>query len=483
MDHQLVGPWLIVGGYAAGLVLLLVGNKLDGRRPSGAAVCYALAGITLSETSLYWLSTGTGSDVPTLIWLAFPLVITAWAAWRGYRQKTWMRRLGGSAEPSFGVVPSNGLAVAHDSGAPDSVTAAIEFDHHGHRLLGLEYTLGPRGEPGFPDVAKVAEMVDGTYSMVQLRTPAVPSLVLTPNVGAFEPERFTPLEDARITRNTFGAPKPDALLRRFETGTGFDRRFTVTTSDPEFAAGVLTEEVRELLRDPWFRVREVVFHGGSLYAVESGSLTEERMFANSLRLVRLAAAVPGELWGETFRPESEAEWLGRGRGAFASIRGPLNRRREAADRQPLTAMSLAFRSLVALALLVPGISVAGNAAAALTGLAPEVRLTVTAASEGTAGSGTCTTCGSSDSVDGFYTHDGVTHEVTQMRWMSWDTLPEKDAVVDVSLGPLWWNPIIERADTAVFLLLIALAPLLAGTLLVRATYFPRPRKPKPAPIT
>ncbi|MFC3449903.1 hypothetical protein [Amycolatopsis speibonae] len=476
MDDQLAGPWLIAGGYTVALALLLLGGRFDGRRPTAAAVSYALCGVLVSETSLYWLS--TGSAVPGWLWFAFPLVIVALAAWRGYRQKTWIGRLDASGEPSFGVLPARGIAVTQAS--PDSVETAVEFDHNGHRLLGVEYRLGG-GSEGFPELARTADLTDGTYALIQLRTPVVPSVVITPATGAFEPERFTPLEDARITRNTVGAPKPDALLQRFETGTEFDRRFTVTTSDPEFAAALLSPGVRGLLEgDPWFRVREVAFHGGSLWAAESGTLTEEMMFADSRRLAVLASTVD---WEDTdFRAvaaasdTSDAGWLGGRRGPLAGLRGPLNRRREAAGRQPLSSLSLVARTVVALALVLPGLALAVNSLTALTGLAPVARLTVTATLLAEAGTSNCTGCGNGNLVDGIYELDGETHEVKDLRWMSFGTFPARGDVVDIAVTPLWWHPLIEGKDTGVFLLLIGLAPVLAGALLAKATYRPRPRR-------
>lgn len=477
MDDQLAGPWLIAGGYTLALALLLLGGRFDGRRPTAAAVSYALCGILVSETSLYWLSAGSGSVVPGWLWFAFPLAIAALAVWRGYRQKTWTGRLGGSGEPSFGVLPSRGIAVTHAS--PESVVSAVEFDHNGHRLLGVEYRLG--GAEGFPDLGRTADLTDGTYALIQLRTPAVPSVVITPVTGAFEPERFTPLEDARITRNTIGAPKPDALLQRFETGTEFDRRFTVTTSDPKFAEALLSPGVRALFEgDPWFRVREVAFHGGSLWTSEAGTLTEEMMFADSRRLAVLASTVDWE--DADFRSVAVASdtgdsgWLGARRGPLAGLRGPLNRRREAAGRQPLSTLSLVARTVVALALVLPGLALAVNSLTALTGLAPEARLTVTATLRAEASTSSCTSCGNGNLVDGSYELDGETHEVKDLRWMSFGNFPERGDVVDIAVTPLWWHPLIEGKDTAVFLLLIGLAPVLAGSLLAKATFRPRPRR-------
>ncbi|WP_410656604.1 hypothetical protein [Amycolatopsis sp. lyj-112] len=483
MDDQLAGPWLIAGGYTVALALLLLGGRFDGRRPTAAAVCYALSGIVLSETSLYWLSAGTGSAVPGWLWFAFPPAIAALAAWRGHRQKTWISRLDGAGEPGFGVVPRRGIAVAHADASTESVVTAVEFGHHGHRLLGVEYTLGGSGEPGFPELARTADLIDGTYALVQLRTPVVPSVVITPNTGAFEPERFTPWEDARITRNTVGAPKPDALLQRLETGTEFDRRFTVATSDPEFARTLLSPGVRELLTgDPWFRVREVAFHGGSLWASEAGTLTEEMMFADSRRLAVLASTVD---WADadfrslaTEADTTDTGWLGKRLGGLSFVRGPLNRRREGTGRQPLSSLSLVARSVIALALVLPGLALAVNSLTALTGLAPEARLTVTTTQRAEASTSNCTSCGNGNLVDGAYELDGVTHPVTDLRWMSFGTFPERGDVVDVAVGPLWWHPIIEGDDTAFFLLLLGLAPVLAGTLLAKTTYLPRPRRAK-----
>ncbi|MFI6301425.1 hypothetical protein ACIBCH_06140 [Amycolatopsis thailandensis] len=475
MDDQLAGPWLIAGGYTLALALLLLGGRFDGRRPTAAAVSYALCGILVSETSLYWLS--AGSSVPGWLWFAFPLVIAALAAWRGYRQKTWTGRLGGSGEPSFGALPVRGIAVTGAS--PDSVDTAVEFGHNGHRLLGVEYRLN--GSTDFPDLARTADLIGGTYALIQLRTPVVPSVVITPVVGAFEPERFTPLEDSRITRNTVGAPKPDALLQRFETGTEFDRRFAVTTSDPEFAAALLSPGVRELLAsDPWFRVREVAFHGGSLWTCEAGTLTEEMMFADSRRLAALASTVDWE--DADFRSAakasdtSDAGWLGGRRGPLAGLRVPLNARREATGRQPLSSLSLVARTVVALALVLPGLALAVNSLTALTGLAPEARLTVTATLRAEAGTSNCTSCGNGNLVDGTYELDGETHEVKDLRWMSFGNFPERGDVVDISVTPLWWHPLIEGKDTGVILLLIGLTPVLAGALLAKATYRPRPRR-------
>jgi hypothetical protein len=321
------------------------------------------------------------------------------------------------------------------------------FNHNGHHLTGESH---------------------GGYTRIQLKIPVTPTLVLTPKVGAFEPERFTPIEDATITRNTVGARKPDVKLRYHETGTAFDRRFTVSTSDLDFAAAVLTDEVRALLAEPWFRVHEVVWHDGALWTTEAGRLTHEKMLRNGRQLARLAAVVPGDGFG-TDVDTSEEAWLG---GRRRGLRDLLNRRRVARDRQPLSAFALTVRTTISLALLVPGLLLAGNALSALTGLAPETPFTVTASVPSSPSDGNCPTCGNTDLVSG--TYDDRT--VTDMWWMTFDPLPEAGDVVPVSVGPLWWHPVVEGTDTAVFLLLIALLPLLAGGLLAKMTYAPRRRR-------
>jgi len=192
------------------------------------------------------------------------------------------------------------------------------------------------------------------------------------------------------------------------------------------------------------------------------------VFRNGRQLARLAAAMPAELM-DGFGSDvdtSEESWL---RGGPRVV---LNRHRVARDRQPLSAPALTVRTVVALVLLVPGLLLAGNALSAITGLAAEAPLTVTASVPSSPSDGNCPTCGNTDLVSG--TYDGRT--VTDMWWMTFDPLPEVGDVVPVSVGPLWWHPVVESTDTAVFLLLIALLPLLAGGLLAKMTYVPRLRR-------
>ncbi|MGW4489579.1 hypothetical protein ACWEOE_37820 [Amycolatopsis sp. NPDC004368] len=482
---DLFEPWFIVGGFALGFALLWLAGRLERRNGVAATGCYVLCGAVCSVTALYWLSAGTGSVVPQLLWIAFPVAFAALVAWRAWRQRTWIARIAGSTgRQTFGVLPHLGRGVALDHPDPGPVRTKVEFDQQGHRVLGTEYSSNPINpeEPGAA-IGRVAEQIDSINSSVQLRIPKVPALVISPRTGAFEPEHFTPLEDARITRNSFGWLKPDLGLDTFEVDAEFDRRFTVTTSDPEFAAAVLTTEVRALLlRDLWFRVHSVAFHGDAMWTTESGALTEDRVFGNSRRLAMLAAAVPApvwEVWGgdKAFAAlaagsdTSYNSWNG-GRGGF--LRTPVNRFREAADRQPVTSVSLTTRTVIALALTLLGLLPVLNSLTALVNVSPQTHLTVLEAHEGYAGDcapgrGGCT--GSNDWVRGSYVLDGTTH-VVSTEWI--DQLPAKGDVVDVEIGPIWWHPVLESSYAAVIVLLLALLPLLAGVLLAKATYRPRP---------
>lgn len=186
--------------------------------------------------------------------------------------------------PTFGVLPDHGRAAGHESEV-EGLREVVEFDHLGHRVLGIEYSSG-------------TDVVGDTCTVVQLRTPVVPTLVLRAKPGALAPERFTPLEDAKLTKNIYSSPSPDVDLEKVEPGVDLYRRVTVTTTDPEFATAVLTGPVRELLTtDPWFRVREVVFHDGSLWTGQSGRLSNGVLYTNACHLARLAAAVPPERGG------------------------------------------------------------------------------------------------------------------------------------------------------------------------------------------
>ncbi|MFI5605986.1 hypothetical protein [Amycolatopsis sp. NPDC051903] len=484
----MLGPWFVVGGYALAFVLMWIAGRAERRSPVASAVCYSLSGIAISEASLYWLSAGTGSDVPQLLWYAFPLVVTVLVMWRGWHQRNWVKRLDSVDEPAFGFLPHRGVAVALDHPDPSPRRATVEFTHNGHRLLGMEYsTRPPRENEVFAAAGQVAEEIDSVNSVVELRIPHVPALTISPRTGAFEPEHFTPLEDARITRNAFGWLRPDTTFGSFEVDPEFDRRYSVSTSDPEFAHAVLTGEVRELIMtDLWFRVHQVAFHGDALWTTDTGGLTEDRMFGNSRRLAVLAAAVPAPVW-ETWAADRDFHtaatrsdtsydgWSGK-RGGF--IRTPVNRRREAADRQPVTSTSLTVRSLIALGLIALGAGPVGNSVAAITGLAPQVHLAVDNISAGGTRHCVSTTGGLSCSADrpsvrGTYTDDGGIHQVSA-DWSG--ELPRRGDVVEVMVGPLWGHPgyQIGSRTYAVLDFLICLLYPLVGLYLAKRTYLPRP---------
>lgn len=390
-----------------------------------------------------------------------------------------MKKLSGTGEPTFGIMPNNSVAVDYHR-PTDGVRELVEFDRQGHRVRAMQYVsmVAPGKAPS------VADSLDRTYNIVQLRTPTVPALELTPRTGAFEPERFTPIEDAVITRLAFGMLRSEATTREVKTDTDLDEQFIIEAEDPELARAMLTPGVRHLLTsDSWFRTKQIGFTNGAVWALETGGLSRDVALANSRHLAQLAATVEADAWRagateflEVVRTADTGDkaWYA---GARRSPRAWINQRRHAKNRLPLTNRGLIFRIIAMLMLLVPSISVTVNALTALVGLASTAEVTITESYEGQPGTGSCTSCGSNDRIIGTYVEDGVTHTV-DTGWMSFTRLPDKGEVVEISIGPLWWNPMIEAADTAVFLILFALLPLLLGYWLVRATFFPRPRKAK-----
>ncbi|WP_275293167.1 hypothetical protein [Amycolatopsis sp. La24] len=474
----LLEPWYIVGGYVLTLLLLMLASRFENRSVVKTAVCEALSIAALFGTTLYWLTAGTESSGPAIGWVCIPIAMAGFAAWRVLRQRFWIRRLGAVEEPTFGVLPRQGRTVAITEPDRPRTRRTAEFDHQGHQLLGVEYSSGA------PDgvLDSVANQVDGIYTLVEMRVPAGPTLVISPRTKAFEPEHFTPLEDAKITRNQAGSPKPGEELAAFELDPDFDRRFSVTTSDPEFARQVLTGEVREMIMtDLWFRVHEVVFDRDSMWTAEAGGLTEERMLGNGRRLAMLAAVLSPSLWNSaeaaefrrvTARAETSYDaWYGKRAGL---IRTKLNRRREALDRQPVTSTSLAMRSLIAAVMIVSAVLAMSNSVLVMNGQGTEVDLKVTWIDRGAApvcrgSSGKCTG-GSAARVRGTYVLDGSTHTSTT-RWS--EEMPEVGDVVKVQLGPLWWSPIFESGRAAQGVIFTCLFPLLFGLLIVKVTYWPR----------
>lgn len=484
MTDELIAPGYFFGGYALSFVLLWIASWAERRSAITAAIFHALCGITVSLTTLYWFS--ASMSVPQWAWYGVPLAVAALLTWRGWHQRHWAKRVDSSGEPSFGFLPRHGLAVPRDHPDPWPTRSAVEFTQHGHRLLGIEYsTESPYRDENFTRKSKLAEELGSICSVVELRIPNVPALTIAPKTKAFAPEHFTPLEDMRITRNQFSWLRPDTTLHEFEVDPEFDRRFSVYTSDPEFAREMLTGEVRELLlNDRWFRVHQIAFREDAVWTTDTGGLTEDRMFDNSRKLAMLAAAVPAAIWDKwandrQFRSVATSAdtrydaWIGK-RGGF--LRTPLNRRRDARDRQPVTSISLTARTLIALALIAIGAGPAANSIAVLTRLAPQVEATVSGVNEGgtrhcvtTSGGMSCTA--DRATVTGTYEEDGVSHEITA-DWPRND-LPARGAVVEVAIGPFWGHPGYQVGSRyAVTDLLGSLIWLLPGLFLIKRTYFP-----------
>ncbi|GAB3380498.1 hypothetical protein [Amycolatopsis echigonensis] len=484
MTDEMIVPGYLFGGYALSFVLLWIAAWAERRSSVLAAIFHLLCGITVSLTTLYWFF--ASMSVPQWAWYGVPLVVAALLTWRGWRQQHWVKRVDSSGEASFGFLPRHGLAVPRDHPDPWPSRATVEFTHHGHRLLGIEYsTESPYRDENFRRKSKLAEALGSICSVVELRIPKAPALTISPKLKAFAPEHFTPLEDMRITRNQFSWLRPDTTLHEFETDPEFDRRFSVYTSDPDFAREMLTGEVRELLlNDRFFRVHQVAFREDALWTTDTGGLTEDRMFDNSRKLAVLAAAVPSRVWEKWandrhFRSISTSAdtrydaWIGQ-RGGF--LRTPLNRRRDARDRQPVTSISLTARTLIALALLAIGVGPAVNSIAVLTRLAPQVQATVTRVSEGgtrhcvtTSGGLSCTA--DRAEIDATYEQDGGIREITA-DW-SRSELPARGTVVEVAVGPLWGHPAYQLGSMYSALdVLGALIWVLPGLLLIKRTYFP-----------
>ncbi|UKD53921.1 hypothetical protein L3Q65_39550 [Amycolatopsis sp. FU40] len=485
-------PWYIVLGYLTAFVLLWIAGRAEGGGTATSAISNIACGLVFLGTTLTWFTVSMEVRAPLAVWIALPVAFVAFVLWQSWRQRDSLRRLGTTNEATFGVLPKRGRTVPFDQQDSLSLRRVLELEHQGHRLLGVEYPLTE------PDSAtsRVTDRIGGLYSMIELRIPASPTLLITPKVGAFEPDYTTPFEDARITRIQVGTPKPSSKpseqpreflaeeLRKVAVDPEFDRRFEVATEDPEFAAKVLTPEVREMiLNDLWFRVHEVVFDHDALWTAEADGLNEDRLLGNARHLAIFAAAVTSNLWpGTEFsRVAARAEtgydlWFGQRRGF---VRNRVNRYRESMDRQPLAPTTVLTRSLLAAAMVVGGLLPIANGLATAVGLAPEVPLTVLESDGGdpgrACGANRTQICGSrSPAVRGTYPLDGRTHEVVT-GWVSGE-LPERGDVVDVRIGPVWWNTVFQNTAAVVTTMLAALVPLLLGLLFFKTIF--RPREPR-----
>lgn len=506
MDYELLKPWVVLGGYLLAFGLLALSNRFDGRPALRRGLLWAASALA-SVTSLYWLTWGTFSGPAAWLWAIFPLAVALFVWWRRYRRGEWTDRVAGRdgrvfsrdnpGRPSFGVLPGGGLAVDADDERA-GFEAAVEFDHAGHRVLGVEYIYGHQAQAPAQQGGKFVEAVDlagNTISMVQLRTPAVPALVVAPrttaeqheNFGPLEPTEIRPFQDARLTRNVVGALTPDTKLRKTTLDdAAFTRRFSVRAADAEHAARVLTPEVRQLLvSDPWFHVREVVFHHGALWTTRFGAMSERELREDAGALSRLAAAAPSDVWRGAGGPETERflAQLAAAEGQPAAASGGLSRfnaRRRAAGRAPLGIASFAVRALCVLALVIPGASMLMNAVLAVTGVAPQVQLTVTDVKCDQSSSGDA--CG--DLVSGTYERDGERHTLVDENWLAWRSTTEPPVagdVVEVRIGPLWWHPMIETTGVGIFLLIIGLGLVITSLLAAKLLFSVKPKaSPQPA---
>ncbi|MBB1153097.1 hypothetical protein [Amycolatopsis dendrobii] len=486
-------PWYIVLGYLTAFVLLWIAGRAEGGGTATSAISNIACGLVFLGTTLTWFTVSMEVRAPLAVWIALPVAFVAFVLWQSWRQRDSLRRLGATNEATFGVLPKRGRTVPFDQQDSLSLRRVLELEHQGHRLLGVEYPLTE------PDSAtsRVTDRIGGLYSMIELRIPASPTLLITPKVGAFEPDYTTPFEDARITRIQVGTPKPSSKpseqpreflaeeLRKVAVDPEFDRRFEVATEDPEFAAKVLTPEVREMiLNDLWFRVHEVVFDHDALWTAEADGLNEDRLLGNARHLAIFAAAVTSNLWpGTEFsRVAARAEtgydlWFGQRRGF---VRNRVNRYRESMDRQPLSPTTVLTRSLLAAAMVVGGLLPIANGVAAAAGLAGEVQLTVvdsTAGDRGRSCGGLNRTqiCDSqSPAVRGTYQDGGQTHEVVTTWHLG--RLPERGDVIPVRIGPIWWNTVFQNNDAVASTILFALVPVAAGLLFFKMIF--RPREPR-----
>lgn len=540
MDYELLKPWVVVGGYLLAFGLMLLADRLPdavgGKRWLPRSLSWA-AGAVASATTLYWFTWGTFAGPAAIVWAVFPLVVAAFIWWRRHRRGEWMDRLaarGGvlldAAHPApagFGVLPAVGRAV--DRGEPGaSYDAGVEFSWQGLRVLGVEYGPGqpdPERAPG--KFEQAVDLVGNRSSLVQVQTPRVPALVITPRTtrdqhedfGPLEPSEFRPLQDGRLARNTYAAVRPAVGLEpvEFPDDAAFTRQFSVRSADSEFARAALTPQARRaMLTDDWLQTHEVVLHNGALWASSFGGLTERGLFDDLGHLTGLAGSLDRDAWrhsagvdderflsavssataGTQARTEQRtvlkwAAWL-LGLGALvgslvaladfaprqavvvflalgavpalaAAARGPFNRRRAAAGRRPLSTRALIVRTLIVLGLLVPGASLTANAVLAVTGLADRVEVTVTGVSCTTSSDGTA--C--SNNISGTYQLDGETRFLDDEPWLAWQMfteLPAKGDVVQVALGPVWWNPMIETTGVGVLLGLLGLVLLGAGAI-------------------
>lgn len=380
LDDELIAPWIVLGGFVLAAVLILMAGPFERRgRTRLSAVLRWSCGVVVTATAVYWFSQVPSARVFVVMILVFPIVIAALIWWRKHYRGVWMDRVAakgrggyfidGTGRPSFGLLPGKGVAVVHDDPGA-TFTAAVELNHRGCRLLGVQYLVetNPNGSrpPRFTgSLAQVTE-VGQTYHVVQLCTPEVPTVVIQHRHG----RGAGLMEDSTLKSNVHGALHPDHPLEELDLddGSEFARRFVVSTTDTAFARTLLTPPVRALLAaDPWFRIRAITFHRGVLMAAERDDLTEESLFTSARQLTLLAATVPARCWHHAANTDAAQRFVAvlnaadPTEQAWHPVRGPaaarraVNTRRRAANRIPLTARAFWWRiTLVCLLILAGG---------------------------------------------------------------------------------------------------------------------------------
>ncbi|WP_424185474.1 hypothetical protein ACOBQX_26795 [Actinokineospora sp. G85] len=357
-------------GYSVAVLALLFGVVAQRRGwwlPARVAygVAGPVAGLTTGHTiDGTWLS----------LWTLLPLAFTVLVWWLGRAQTAWMGRLGTvvHGDPGFGVVPAGATAVPHDD-TRGEITTGVVFDRQGHRVSAAQFVAHRSERPGVPEGGRLDEaitLVDATYSMVQLRTPAVPAVVVAPTAA-----EAAPFEDAAATRNRFGAVRPAGPLEPVTGAVALGERFTVHAANPDAARLLLTPAVQQhIADDPWFRTHPVALADGALWTTTAGRLTESATLIDARHLARLAAVLP---WPDEDFATLAATADTSTRTWFAGhprLTHTINDRRLAAGKPPLSTSALATRTLTYLAitaLLAGVVSVSATAAiaAAATGAA------------------------------------------------------------------------------------------------------------------
>jgi len=464
--NDLTMPWVIVIGYAVGALALWVRGKIVEAGAPGGRAMSIIATFFFVVTTVFWLSFGFTRWGLVAGIAAVAAVVTGIVYLRQH----------GSGEPTFGVFPAMGQTWSLRGPAPERPPRFTEFGHQGHQVLSYEYAVS-----------------DGTYTMTELRIPPVPALSIVPRFAMLggTPEGF-PVTGSFVSHPAFGTPAVPGT-NPVPVDPEFDKWYQVSTSDPGFAAAVLTPEIRALLMEsgPLFHARAFAFDQGALWTVDAGGMSGDRTNRGSRALAVFAAAVAPAIWrGTAFgavaanAQTSVEAWRASGGGSVLSW---INARRELANRKPLTGLSMVVRSAIAVALLVFCAMPTFNLATAIAGQADTVPLTVTKVRNYTNG---CydrhgkrqLVCSNAEhtTVTGTYTAGGVQH---QLEIPNPDGQPKVGDTIPLKVGSMWWYPVFRPGIDGWVQSSLCVPGLLLGVWLAKATYLPRrPRKErKPEP--